>query len=342
MLSGGRTGDNWSDGQHWLGADPLDRAREVAAALQRAATARRSRRRGTTRPGDPRARRRAARARSDTTGLRHGTGTPRTRGILRGGGGRASRLRGARQRRAQRARTVGTSGVVLGPGRESRVTGSLLGLDVALAPFSLVRLSSRLPPRRPSLNENDRRALIESVALVRELGDADRDRIVDAIRKGRDRLAAVATPEQAITMADEIGMTGARRSLLIWSATRTPDRMAAFLSPSELLWLGTRAHTPRRAAPRVGRAGEGAARMSVSAAPRSAATGAVHGPMGLGHLRQRVSGSQSAARRTARRAAHAGGAARPRSHVRDAGVREQHGEPRCQTIGARSSNSCRR
>jgi hypothetical protein len=125
-----------------------------------------------------------------------------------------------------------------GTGRESRVTGSLLGLDVALAPFSLVRLSSRLPPGKPTLNEIDRRALIESVALVRQLGDADRDRIVNAIRKGRDRLSAVTTPDQALVIANDIGMSGTRRGLLMWSVTRAPDRVATFLSPSELLLLG--------------------------------------------------------------------------------------------------------
>ena len=71
--------------------------------------------------------------------------------------------------------------------RDWRVTGSLLGLDVRLAEFSLVRVSSRPPSVRPTINDADRRVLIEAVALVEaaSLNDADRDRIVASIQKGR-------------------------------------------------------------------------------------------------------------------------------------------------------------
>ena len=230
-------GQDWSDGQHWLGDDSLHRAREVAAALQRAG--KRVDRAGAARlapvilllADDLFAR--------GVTHLVYATalGRPERAGFS------------AEEAAAHHDFGASRNGVryALGPWEhpvtsagpgQSRVTGSLLGLDVALAQFSLVRLSSRLPPNKPTLNENDRRALTESVALVRELGDEDRDRIVSAIRKGRDKLAAVATPGDAAAIAGEIGMTGARRSLLLWNATRVPDRVATFLSPSELLWLG--------------------------------------------------------------------------------------------------------
>jgi hypothetical protein len=229
-----------SDGQHWLAADTRDRAREVSAALQRAA--KRGNRAGAARLAP------AILVLADTlfarglTELVYATalGRPERAGFSAEEAAArhdfAARRNGVRTALGPWDHPVLASGS--GTGSESRVTGSLLGLDVALAPFSLVRLSSKLPPARPTLNENDRRALVESVALVRELGDPDRDRIVSAIRKGRDRLAAVATPDQAKAIADEIGMGGARRGLLMWNVTRAPDRVAAFLSPSELLWLG--------------------------------------------------------------------------------------------------------
>jgi hypothetical protein len=232
------SGQNWSADQHWLGGATLDRARDVAAAFQR--VERRGDRGGAARLAP------AILALADDLLARGVTELVYATAL-----GRPERAEfSAEEAAAHHDFGLRRNGVrnSLGPwehpalssasGHEARVVGSLLGLDVALAGFSLVRLSSKLPPRRPTLEESDRRALIESVALVRELDDGDRDRIVGAIRTGRDRLAAAATSDQAIAMADEIGMIGARRSLLAWSVTRTPDRAAAFLSPGELLWLG--------------------------------------------------------------------------------------------------------
>jgi hypothetical protein len=121
-----------------------------------------------------------------------------------------------------------------------RVAGSLLGLDVRLADFSLVSFSSTFPSRRPTLDEVGRRVFIEAVALVdpASLTDADRDRIANAIRTGRARLVAARTPREALTIAEEIRLSTLRRTLLTWTVTHDPGRVAAFLSPSELLWLG--------------------------------------------------------------------------------------------------------
>jgi hypothetical protein len=260
----GWDGDDPDDDQHWLGADTRDRARDVAAALQRAG--RRGDRAGAARLAPAILVLADALLARGVTELVYATalGRPERAGFSAEEAAAhhdfGARLNGVRNALGPWEHPVLSSSS--GSGRESRVTGSLLGLDVAMAPFSLVRLSSRLPPGKPTLNETDRRALIESVVLVRELGDADRDRIVDAIRKGRDRLAAIATPDQATAIladrssparatslaepalaraseiADEIGLSGARRGLLMWTATRAPDRIATFLSPTELLWLG--------------------------------------------------------------------------------------------------------
>lgn len=120
------------------------------------------------------------------------------------------------------------------------VAGSLLGLDVALARFSLVGLSSRPPPRKPSLNDNDRRVFIEAVALVEPaaLTDADRDSIVAAIRRGRAKLEVLRTPDDAVALAGDIGLSAPRGTLLAWMVTHEPGRVAFFLSPGELLRLG--------------------------------------------------------------------------------------------------------
>lgn len=127
-----------------------------------------------------------------------------------------------------------------GTPRGWRVTGSLLGLDVRLAEFSLVRISTKPPSKKPTLNDGDRHVLVEAVALVRStsLTEADRDAVVGAIRKGREKLAAVRTPAEAAALAGEMGLSPARRTLLPWVVAYDPARLGAFLSPSELFWLG--------------------------------------------------------------------------------------------------------
>ena len=121
-----------------------------------------------------------------------------------------------------------------------RVGGALLGLDLALADFALVRLSSKPPARRPTLGDSDRVTFIEAVALVdpAALTDVDRDTIVAALQAGRSQLAAIRTPDDALAIADAIHLSATRRTLLAWVVAHEPERTAVFLSPSELLWLG--------------------------------------------------------------------------------------------------------
>jgi hypothetical protein len=124
--------------------------------------------------------------------------------------------------------------------QRSRVTGSLLGLDAALADFSLVPLSLKQPPRRPSISDSDRRAFIEAVALIEPatLTDADRDLITSAIGRGRSALERVRTAGDAYDIAGRAGLAAARRSVLPWIAAHDPARVVEFLSPVELLWVG--------------------------------------------------------------------------------------------------------
>jgi hypothetical protein len=126
------------------------------------------------------------------------------------------------------------------PGRGWHVTGALLGLDLGLADFTLVRLSLKPPPRKPTLAEDQRRVLVETVALVdaAALVDEDRTAIVSAIRQGRARLAAARTAQDAVAIADDIRLSPARRTLLSWTIANERESLPTFLSLSELLWLG--------------------------------------------------------------------------------------------------------
>ena len=121
-----------------------------------------------------------------------------------------------------------------------RVSGAILGLDVALADFSLVRLSNKPPPRKPTVGDTDRRTFIETVALVvpRSFTDADRDTIVAAMAKGRERLDSARTTADVAALADAAAISAGRRALLSWMVVNDPARVRTFLSPVELLWAG--------------------------------------------------------------------------------------------------------
>ena len=129
-----------------------------------------------------------------------------------------------------------------GSGRERRwhARGSLLGLDVTLASFSLVRLSSRPPSRPPSVTEELQRALAEAVVLVSppELTDTGVDQLRAALDAGRAAIAALADPGGASSVAERAGLGPTDSSLLPWVVAHDRDHVGAFLSPGDLLALG--------------------------------------------------------------------------------------------------------
>ena len=118
--------------------------------------------------------------------------------------------------------------------------GAILGLDVVLADFSLVRTSTKPLPRKPSVSDADRREFVESVPLVDPSGltDSDRDAIVAAMQNGRTRMKLVRTPAEVAAVADVAGLSALERTLLAWALEHDPNRAASFFSPSQLLWLG--------------------------------------------------------------------------------------------------------
>jgi hypothetical protein len=117
--------------------------------------------------------------------------------------------------------------------------GSLLGLDVRLADFLLTRVSSKPPSRRPTLDDDRRRLLIEVAALVepRSFTDKDRDVLITALHKGRERVAAL-TPDSAAALAEEIRLAPARATLLLWAVRHDRERLSSLLSPTEIVWAG--------------------------------------------------------------------------------------------------------
>jgi hypothetical protein len=126
------------------------------------------------------------------------------------------------------------------PGVPWRVAGSLLGLDVALAPLALRRLNFERVLEAPRLTTNQRDAFAVSVALLNpyDLRDADRDRIADAIDRGTRRVAALSGEGAVEAAADEISVEPWRRRAIRWTFAHERNRVTSLLTLTELLVLG--------------------------------------------------------------------------------------------------------
>jgi hypothetical protein len=125
------------------------------------------------------------------------------------------------------------------PGVPWHVSGSALGLDVALAPLALRRVDTGRVSDAPKLTSNERQTFAVSVALMNPfaLTDAARDAIAGGIVRGRARVAAVSL-QTADALADAIAMDGWRRRAAKWSIAHDPGRVASMFSLTELLSLG--------------------------------------------------------------------------------------------------------
>jgi hypothetical protein len=129
----------------------------------------------------------------------------------------------------------------MGDGGPWHLEGSLLGLDIALARLSLRRLTDNEMPVAPTINLNDLLTLARTVRVVQadELTDADRDRIVEAIARGRRRVAAAgASLSDLLALAREAALPAAVQQTLRWTVTRTPELAPALFGLRDLLWLG--------------------------------------------------------------------------------------------------------
>ena len=129
----------------------------------------------------------------------------------------------------------------VGDGSPWHIEGSLLGLDIALARLGLRRLADNEMPVAPTINLNDLLTLARSVRVMNpdDLTDADRDRIVEAIARGRARVATAGANLQALMgLADEAALPAAVKQTLPWTLTRTPDLAPALFALRDFMWLG--------------------------------------------------------------------------------------------------------
>lgn len=129
----------------------------------------------------------------------------------------------------------------VGDGNPWHIEGSLLGLDVALARLALRRLNTDEMPVAPTINLNDQLTLARTARVLNphDLRDSDRDRIVEAIARGRQRVAgAGANLAEVLALADEAALSAAVKQTLPWTVTRTPELVPALFGLRDFMWLG--------------------------------------------------------------------------------------------------------
>lgn len=128
-----------------------------------------------------------------------------------------------------------------GTGTSWHVEGSLLGLDLALARIALRRISMDTMPPLPTINLNDQLTLARTAVAMRPLALSDelRDRIAEALERGRTRLAeARADPAALMGLAREVDMSRAARLTLPWTLDRHPEAVTRLFGLRDLFWLG--------------------------------------------------------------------------------------------------------
>lgn len=121
------------------------------------------------------------------------------------------------------------------------VTGSLLGLDVALASLALRRVNTDRVIDAPTMSTNERDAFAAAVALMNpyDLTDAGQNAIVEGVARGRARVASLAEDSARMAqIANEITLDGWRRRALQWTIVHEPQEIGSMFSLTELLYLG--------------------------------------------------------------------------------------------------------
>jgi hypothetical protein len=120
------------------------------------------------------------------------------------------------------------------------VSGSLLGLDVALAPIAMRRLSLRPLPGAPLLNTGDRAALVSTTAVLNPLAFSDEaQRAAQAlIVRGVEVSGAIDSAPRARQAAAHANLSTLRTTLLEWQVASGRPDLPEFFSMTELLRIG--------------------------------------------------------------------------------------------------------
>jgi hypothetical protein len=134
-----------------------------------------------------------------------------------------------------------------GSGVPWHVAGSLLGLDLALAPLALRRLNPNRMLDEPAVPAVEGAALALGHALHDPLAEdaSPSETIAAALAGGRQRLASIANLDALDEVAVELQMDGWRRRAAAWTLRHEPPMLERLFSLTELVALGS-GSTPLR------------------------------------------------------------------------------------------------
>ena len=121
------------------------------------------------------------------------------------------------------------------------LTGSLLRLDLALAPLALRRLDTTEMPGASHLSTSTRRVLATTIALVdpQLLTDGERDAIAAALARGRERIEKLPSASGDLDrVAADAALSGWRTNAVRWVLANEPARAAASFTLLEQLRIG--------------------------------------------------------------------------------------------------------
>ena len=161
-------------------------------------------------------------------------------------------------------------------GKGWRVSGSLLGLDAALARLSLRRLDSMVMPPEPRMVSSERQTAALTVVLQSPiaLSDAARDEIAAALARGRARLETLQPSEADVDeAARDAGLSAWRREGLRWILTNDSANRSTQLSAVELMWLGRPRPSSQQRVRCLGRGDAATDRLPLPGDARGAAVG---------------------------------------------------------------------
>jgi hypothetical protein len=142
----------------------------------------------------------------------------------------------------QRQRFWGTPAINAERRLPWHVSGSLLGLDVALAPVAMRRLSLRPPAEMPLLNTGDRATLVATAAVLspRRFGDKAQETVTGFVRNALDRIENVGDRTELSRLAGLAGLSSQRAAAAQWLLAHDPDAVAGFFTMTELVRLGAK------------------------------------------------------------------------------------------------------
>ncbi len=121
------------------------------------------------------------------------------------------------------------------------VTGSVMGVDLALSKTRLRRLASGALAETPRLNSNDRDTMTDTVALLnpRDVDDSRGRQIADAVRRGQARVEDGARDAGRLeALAVEARIEPSRRGLLGWTSRHAASDVLGLFSLAEFFRLG--------------------------------------------------------------------------------------------------------